>query len=317
MVGSDGATKERCHPEAAQRPSSPSSLLCYKLPVERRESEAWEITGADGHPIFGDGHRPAGTPRGVVLIAHGFKGYKDYGMFPRLAAAIADAGFIAHRFNFSHSGMTTDTATFARPELFERDTWNKQVADLWTVVQAAHQGEIAGQGLPQVLLGHSRGGVTVLLTAGRFADDPAFPQPVGLITAAAPSTCNSLTEDQLHQLIDAGFLPSPSSRTGEELRVGRAFVQEQLDDPPAHDLLALCSRIRCPVLVIHGADDPTVPVGCARELTSGIVDSSSCVIEGGDHVFNTPNPMADASSPSPQLQALLDAATGFVARCVG
>ena len=78
------------------------------------------MEGYDGGSIIGSAHLPEGRPRGVAVVAHGFKGYKDYGMFPRIAAALADRGLIAHRFNFSHSGMTNAIATFERPDLFEQ-----------------------------------------------------------------------------------------------------------------------------------------------------------------------------------------------------
>ena len=71
-------------------------------------SKTWTIPGADGEDILGDAHLPDGEPVGVALVAHGFKGYKDYGMFPRIAETMCDAGFIAHRFNFSHSGLTNN-----------------------------------------------------------------------------------------------------------------------------------------------------------------------------------------------------------------
>ena len=91
-----------------------------------------------------------------MIVAHGFKGYKDYGMFPRIAAELAGRGFISHRFNFSHSGMTADTETFGRPDLFEKDTLNKQVADLQSVIEGVSCGVLAGQGFPIVIFGHSR-----------------------------------------------------------------------------------------------------------------------------------------------------------------
>ena len=97
----------------------------------------WSIPGAEGEVILGDCHLPAGEARGVIIIAHGLKGYKDYGMFPVIARACAAGGLIAHRFNFSHSGMTNALETFARPDLFERDTWNRQVHDCRAVVEAA------------------------------------------------------------------------------------------------------------------------------------------------------------------------------------
>lgn len=286
--------------------------------------KSWTMPGANGEAILGQTDRPESPAQGAVVIAHGFKGYKDYGMFPRIARRLAEAGFTVHRFNFSHSGMTNDIATFARPDQFERDTWNRQVEDLRAVIDAMHApgSPIPGSGaggdsLPYVLFGHSRGGVSVLLTAGRYADDESFTQPAGVITAAAPETCNSLSEDDQRKLLEQGYLDSPSSRTGQVLRVGRASLQEQLDDPANHDLPALVRRLRCPVLIAHGEKDPTVPVSAASTLATTAGDrAETLIIPEGDHVFNTPNPLPDDQEESPQLRALIEAITAFCrARC--
>jgi pimeloyl-ACP methyl ester carboxylesterase len=271
--------------------------------------EPWEIEGAAGQVILGDCHRPP-RPRGVMAIAHGFKGYKDYGMFPVLAAAAAGAGWIAHRFNFSHSGMTRSVATFQRPDLFERDTWNRQVEDLEAIVTAIGSGVLAGRGMPLVLVGHSRGGASVLLASGRRAGARAF-APARLVTVAAPDTCNPLGELDRVELLRTGSLPSPSSRTGQVLRIGRAFLQEQLDDPAGHDLLRLAGRVACPVLVAHGTADTTVPPPAALTLAAAARCARLCLIEGADHVFNTPNPAT--ADPSPQLKRLIDAMLDFAA----
>jgi pimeloyl-ACP methyl ester carboxylesterase len=282
-------------------------------------STQWKIPGSDGEAIIGNVHLPASpAARGVMLLAHGFKGYKDYGMFPRLARTAAEAGFIAHRFNFSHSGMTDRIETFERPDLFERDTWNRQVHDLDAVIDAVTDGRLEGGGLPFVLFGHSRGGVTVLLTAGRRARDLHVPPPAGVIAASAPSRCNVLTPDEQAAMLERGGIDSPSARTGQALRVGRAFLQEQLDDPEGHDVPALVARITCPVLLAHGRDDPTVPAACAAELGAVLGPNGTVrVIDGGDHVFNTPNPMDDDADPSPQLRTLLDAMTEFAIEVTG
>ncbi len=110
----------------------------------------WTIPGSNAEPIIGNCHRSEGEAAGVILLAHGFKGYKDYGMFPRLAEAMAAAGLIAHRYNFSHSGMTNRIETFERPDLFERDTWNRQVEDETRVIEAVAAGTLAGGGLPMI-----------------------------------------------------------------------------------------------------------------------------------------------------------------------
>ena len=46
---------------------------------------AIEIDNREGLPIRGDLHLPDGeSPHRLVLIAHGFKGFKDWGFFPFL-----------------------------------------------------------------------------------------------------------------------------------------------------------------------------------------------------------------------------------------
>jgi pimeloyl-ACP methyl ester carboxylesterase len=275
---------------------------------------AWSIEGSAGEPIIGNAHLSVTQPAGVVLVAHGFKGYKDYGMFPRIAETLAGRGFIAHRFNFSHSGMTDAIETFERPDLFERDTWNKQVFDLLAVIDAVDHGALEGRGLPCVLFGHSRGGVSSLLTAGRHADDLRLARLAGVVTVAAPSSCNPLSDEEADKLLDEGFLVSPSARTGQALRLGKAFLTEQREDPGGHDLLALAGRIICPVLVAHGGKDPTVPAGCADRIAASCGRPTVKIVAGGDHVFNTPNPLAPEAEPSPQLAELLDAVGDFAER---
>jgi alpha-beta hydrolase superfamily lysophospholipase len=275
-------------------------------------TEQWTIAGSDNEPILGNCHMPDGPAKGVVLIAHGFKGYKDYGMFPRIAQTLAQQGFIAHRFNFSHSGMTNDIATFARPELFERDTWNRQVHDLRAVLDAVACGALAGAGLPMVLFGHSRGGATVLLTAGRHAGDATPGRLRGVVTAAAPAGCCSLDEHQQRELLRQGWAVSPSSRTGQDLRVGAQWLQEQLDDPEAHDVQAAVGRIDCPMLFVHGGDDSSVPFAEAHLLAAAAGARGAVLgITGADHVFNTRNPFPDDAVPSEQLATLLEALCRF------
>lgn len=268
-------------------------------------TQAWSIPGSDGEAILGDTHRPEGQPRGVILIAHGFKGYKDYGMFPHVAAQCAASGLLAHRFNFSHSGMTNDTATFARPDLFERDTWNRQVGDLLALTEAIGTGGLEGEGLPLFMFGHSRGGVSVLLAAGRLAGSERDPAPRGVITAAAPSTCCGVTEAQQSEWRAAGKVVSPSSRTGQDLVIDVGWLDEQRDQPEAHDLLAQVTGISCPISVIHGAADPTVPAESATLIGDAAADARIHLIPNANHVFNTPNPFPFDGAPSRELGAMM------------
>ncbi|MGH7538277.1 MAG: alpha/beta hydrolase family protein, partial [Gemmatimonadales bacterium] len=67
----------------------------------------FRLTGADGGPLRGD-VRAAGGDRPAVVICHGFKGFKDWGYFPKAAERLARSGFAAVSFNFSGAGVGED-----------------------------------------------------------------------------------------------------------------------------------------------------------------------------------------------------------------
>lgn len=281
-------------------------------------ASAWSRQNSQGLDILGCVDEPAEAPVGVVVIVHGFLGYKDYGMFPRLARTLARAGFIVHRYNHAHSGMTNAIETFERPDLFERDTWMHQVADLDTVIEEIASGSLAGAGLPIVLLGHSRGGATVMLNAGQRFRAGLVPLPAGVITLSAPATTCGWDADLREEVLEQGHTLVRSSRTGQTLRIDAAWLVEQLDDPSAHDVLAHARDIACPMLVVHGEADPTVPCEAAHRLVAAAGDTARLVlVEGGNHVFQTPNPDPPEAEPSDQLRVVLDATTMFARSCVG
>lgn len=266
----------------------------------------WTIPGSNDQSIIGNAHLPQGPARGVVLIVHGFLGYKDYGMFPFLANQLAEAGYLTHRFNLSHSGMTNRHETFERPDLFEKDTWSRQVRDINAVIDAVAGGELPGKGLPYMLLGHSRGGVSVLLAAGRRFQENAEPLPAAVVTVAAPDRACSMSPEAQAEMIERGFVEVVSNRTGQAMRLDAAWLKEQLADPEAHDVPAHATACRCPLLFIHGGSDPTVDPGCAQRLAEAAGEEArALIVDDADHVFNTPNPMT--GPPSPQLKALIDA----------
>ena len=260
-------------------------------------------------------HRLAGgEPLGILLCSHGFKGYKDYGFIPLLCDRAARAGLLAQRFNFSHSGMTHRLDLFEHPEHFEEDRWSRQVSDLRYLSSLAgdvdhppaQDGGTNGgvpRELPLVLFGHSRGGVSSLLAAGqrdepasRHSADPALGQaapPAALITAAAPDYACNLDETTRQQLRSQGRLLSPSGRTGQDLYVGRGWLDEIERDPSLYDPVLAAAQVNCPALILHGDGDKTVPAACAHRLHHAAAPNSRLeIIPGASHTFDCPNPLS-------------------------
>ena len=277
----------------------------------------WEITGAECQTIHGTAYIPDSIPVGCVIVAHGFKGYKDFRMIPAIAAGVCRAGFVAHAFNFSHSGMTANSEIFERQELFERDTWNKQVDDIQCIVAAVARGELAGGGLPYLLVGHSRGGVSAILFAGRQTAGSQLPQPAGIVTAGSPDRACELTDAEKAELRDLGYLESPSARTGQILRIGLPWLAEQEAEPAAHDMLGNVRKIACPILVLHGENDETISVESAMSIAAAAANARVARIKNGNHVFNTPNPPPSDVRELPELSQAIDEIVKFAHECCG
>ncbi len=272
----------------------------------------WEIPGSRGLPIRGSTHLPSGDPRAVLVVIHGFKGYKEYGMFPWLAAKFAAAGHVVHRVNLSHSGMDHGHGDFD-DRVFVQDTWSRGVEDVVALLTGIDRGRLAGQGRGAVLLGHSRGGAVSLLAAGRHGRDEAFAPVTGILSLSSPASLNRMSDSEQAALLEAGQAETPSSRTGQTLHVGAGWLQEQLDDPIGHDLLRQVGEITCPIGVIHGSEDPTVAPSDAVTLAQANPGKVRVhVVPGGDHVFNTPNPFPPDGDPSPQLAEVLSVSSEWL-----
>ena len=125
----------------------------------------------------------------------------------------------------------------------------------------------------------------------------------GVITAAAPAHAGRLDDDQREAFLRDGFIDSPSSRTGQSLRVDAGWLREQQADPEGHDMATQAGRVRVPVGIIHGLSDTSVSPDDAVFIAEAVGERAIMrLIHGGDHVFNTPNPSDAATAPSPQRQ---------------
>jgi dienelactone hydrolase len=247
----------------------------------------WELPGSNGLPIRGTTQLPVGDPRAAVVVVHGYLGFKEYGMFPWIAAKLCSDGHIVHRVNLSHSGMDHGNGPFDN-DVIVKDTWSRGVEDISLLSQAIDRGVLAGDGSGVVLFGHSRGGATCLLTAGRHALDEAMSPVVGVVSLSSPASLRRMSSAAEKQLLADGTVDMPSSRTGQTLHVGRAWLQEQIDDP-----------------TVSASDAVTIAqANPSRSMVH--------LVEDGDHVFNTPNPFAANGDPSPQLAEVMATASAWI-----
>lgn len=239
------------------------------------------IESEEGLPIRGD-FDAADDPRALVIVVHGFKGFKDWGFFPWTAQRLMQHRLAICRFNMSRSGIGDDPETFSRLDLFEHDTYSTQLRDLATVVRHA-QREFPS--LPTFLLGHSRGGGIVLLGA------QDVPKLRGVIAWAPISRVDRWDTATQREWRRRGVLEVENARTKQVMRMSPVI----LDDYDAHasrlDILAATSRLRVPLLVLHGGRDESVNVAEGRLIASRAAESSLVILHRASHTFNAIHPL--------------------------
>lgn len=203
------------------------------------ETEELEFVGAGGGHLSGVLHRPEGTARGSVLLAHCFTCSKDVHTMTRLSTGLAEAGYAAMRFDFTGLGASGGE--------FSESTVSTDVGD---VVRAATTLIERGYG-PCGLLGHSLGGAAALLAAQRLKTvrslavlgAPSTPAHVEALLTAAVDEIRREGE----AVVDIGGRPFPISK-------------RFLDDLAGHDQAAQVGQLGRPLLVMHAVDDTIVPV---------------------------------------------------------
>jgi len=250
------------------------------------ETTRFEVAGSDGRPVRAVAHGPADAP--TVLVAHGFKGFKDWGLFPWLCDELADAGLRAVRFDFSHNGV--DAKDFDRLDLFLLDTATRHQEDLRAIAAT-----VAG---PFGLLGHSRGGGDVVLFAA------SEPRTACVATLAGVSSTDFAPPDAAAVLAEKGYYPFPNSRTKQIMPVGLPAFEDGL----RHSIEAAARTLACPGLFIHGTADESVGIDAVRRYGAWVPNADVLEVDGAGHTFGAVHPWA---GPTPALTLVVERLKAF------
>jgi pimeloyl-ACP methyl ester carboxylesterase len=238
------------------------------------------LTSDEGLPIRGNLDVPQ-HPRALIVIVHGFKGFKEWGFFPWLAEYLCNERFAVCRFNMSRSGIGENPEAFDRLDLFADDTYSIQLADLRKVVNHVHD----HLQLPIFLLGHSRGGGIALLGAA------GVPLLRGVVTWSAIAHTDHWDAATKAKWRHDGGLDVINQRTNQNMRLSTRILDDYEQNRDRLDILAATRRLDVPLLVIHGARDESVHVSHSTEIDAQHVDSSLLIIENAGHTFNAIHPL--------------------------
>jgi alpha-beta hydrolase superfamily lysophospholipase len=219
-------------------------------------------------------HWPAvGTTRAHLLIVHGIA--EHAGRHAHVASRFASAGIETHAFDLRGFGASAGRRAYV-------DRWSQyhdDVEDRLVSIRAV------ARDLPVILYGHSMGG---LIAIGYALADPPRPEP-DLLVLSAPAIAARLAHwkralaDVLGRVaphleipnelppgalsrdveVEVAYRSDPLNTHRTTSRLGMELLHEQAR---VQSRLAQIGALPVPTYVLHGTDDPIVPVSASASL---------------------------------------------------
>ncbi|MCP1306805.1 alpha/beta hydrolase family protein [Paenibacillus tyrfis] len=244
-------------------------------------------------------------PVPVVIMAHGFKSFMDWGFQPYAAAELARRGYYVVRFNFSCNGV--NERDFDELDKFAVNTYSCEQADLavvWELLQEKRLPFAERADTCRVaLLGHSRGGGNSIVFAAEHPDVQAVVTWNGIASA-------DLFDDAFKEEIARnGVAYVANARTGQSMPIRQTFYDDLKQNAERFDITARLAGLKTQVLSVQGdADSDRLKEGF-RRLREAAPNQSFVTIEGGTHTFGAVHPFAGTT---PQLEEALEATARFL-----
>lgn len=241
-----------------------------------------KIEGGYNKPILLDIYQ--GEPnKPLVIFSHGFKGFKDWGHFDYVAKAFQEKGLNFIKFNFSHNGTTVDDPTnFGDLEAFGNNNFTIELDDLQKVIDWGFDNLEFSE---LVLMGHSRGGGTVMLKA---AEESRVNK---IITWAAISNIkNRFSEAQITQWEKDKVTFVENARTNQQMPLYYQLYENFINNFDRLNVENAVKSFNVPHLIIHGTEDDAVGINEAFDLNEWSRRSDLITLQGADHTFGAKHP---------------------------
>lgn len=235
------------------------------------------------------GFKPNNKPKPVVIFAHGFKGFKDWGHFNDVMEFFIRNECVFLKFNFSHNGGTVEQPIdFPDLDAFGKNTISKELNDVshildWiNTTEELPKEELAINDI--TLIGHSRGGGIAMLAASM---DERIKK---IITWAAISDFENRLPPNLSEWKTKDVVYIENARTKQLMPMYYSFVEDLFANKSKYKIENAIKKANQPHLIIHGDNDLTVHIEEARQLNEWNENADLKIIKGASHTFDISHP---------------------------
>ncbi|QDP85999.1 alpha/beta fold hydrolase [Chryseobacterium sp. SNU WT5] len=230
----------------------------------------------------------------LVIFAHGYKGYKDWGAWDLMAKEFAQAGFFFVKFNFSHNGTTVDQPSdFADLEAFGNNNFSIEMSDYDEVLNYFYNHPKIDQE-KITIIGHSRGGGITVIKA---AEDERV-KAVVILAGVSHFGYRFPSDERLVEWEKEGVMYSENGRTHQQMPHYFQFFQDYKANEQRFNIQHAAHHLEKPTLILQGTADEAVKEKEANLLNDWIKDSELFLIQEANHTFGSKEPWRESKLPN-------------------
>lgn len=257
------------------------------------------LEGKHGRPIVTDVFfEDDQKQKSILIFCHGYKGFKDWGVWNMMAESLSKNGIFVVKFNFSFNGGTLEQPIdFPDLDSFGENTFIKELDDLEVVLDWLSSPEFKFKENANkntiTLMGHSRGGGTAIIKA---SEDSRIAK---LVTLAAVADFEERFPSgaALEEWEKNGVGYVENTRTKQKMPHLYEFYENFKANEDRLTISKVIQKLNIPFLIIHGSEDPTVDIENARRLKKWVPGAELFILEGSNHVFEGSHPWESATIP--------------------
>lgn len=241
--------------------------------------------GANGRKSLIDFQEPEDSDyKDIVIFAHGFKGFKDWGAWHLVHSFFIRNGMAFCKFNMSHNGGNIhEPIDFHDLEAFSLNRYSYELEDVHKAIDWLSQ-KVDLTNKRVHLIGHSRGGGIVVLAA----DDPRV---TSITTWASISDIGIRFPEgeELEEWKEKGFRTLINVRTEQNMPQKYSLYEDWLENKSILNIENAAKKIKLPALHLHGDKDDAVSITESEALGSW-TNGKLIIINDANHTFNTTHP---------------------------
>ncbi len=247
-------------------------------------------------------HVPSQIKLPLVIFAHGYKGFKDWGAWDLMGKAFANAGFCFVKFNFSHNGGTIDDPIdFPDLDAFGKNNYSKEVQDLndvinWSISQLSDIIDINNINI----LGHSRaGGITTIV-----ASQNSKVKKLATLAAVSDYKARFPSGEALLKWQQNKVYYVKNGRTHQEMPHYYQFFEDFINNEENLSIEIAAKKIAIPHLIIHGNNDTAVNIEEGYQLNQWSKKSELVIVRDANHTLGASHPWKSIHLPKHLRQAV-------------